>query len=145
MDNTKRISRLKENEYQEVFGVKKATFEKMLEILNKQYEKEHEKGGKPAKLKVLDKLIITLCYYREYRTMQHIAFDYEVTKGTICNSIHWVENTLIKSGIFSLPSKRELYTDTKIEVVLIDATEVEIERPKKDKSNTIPEKRKNTP
>ena len=145
MDNTKRISRLKENEYQEVFGVKKATFEKMLEILNKQYEKEHEKGGKPARLKVLDKLIITLCYYREYRTMQHIAFDYEVTKGTICNSIHWVENTLIKSGIFSLPSKRELYTDTKIEVVLIDATEVEIERPKKDKSNTIPEKRKNTP
>ena len=76
--------------------------------------------------------------------MQHIAFDYEVTKGTICNSIHWVENTLIKSGVFSLPSKRELYTDTKIEVVLIDATEVEIERPKKEKSNTIQEKRKNT-
>ena len=144
MDNTKRISRLKENEYQELFGVKKSTFEKMLEILNEQYEKEHEKGGKPAKLKALDKLIITLCYYREYRTMQYIAFDYEVTKGTICNSIHWVENTLIKSVVFSLPSKRELYTDTKIEVVLIDATEVEIERPKKDKSNTILEKRKNT-
>ena len=106
----------------------------MLEILNKQYEKEHKKGGKPAKLKVLDKLIITLCYYREYCTMQHIAFDYEVTKGTICNSIHWVENTLIKSGVFSLPSKRELYTDTKIEVVLIDVTEVEIERPKKEKA-----------
>ena len=132
----KRILRLKEKEYQELFGVKKSTFEKMLEILNK--------GGKPAKLKVLDKLIITLCYYREYCTMQHIAFDYEVTRGTICNSIHWVENTLIKSGVFSLPSKRELYTDTKIEVVLIDATEVEIERPKKEKSNTIQEKRKNT-
>lgn len=140
MNNRKRIARLKENEYQELFGVKKATFEKMLEILNKQYEREHEKCGKPAKLKVLDKLIITLCYYREYRTMQHIAFDYEVTKGTICNSIHWVESTLVKSGVFSLPSKRELYNDTKIETVLIDATEVEIERPKKDKSNTIPEK-----
>ena len=67
-----------------------------------------------------------LCYYREYRTMQHIAFDYEVTKATICNSIHWVEKTLIKSGNFRLPSKRELYTNTQIEVVLIDATEVEI-------------------
>ena len=143
MNNRKRISRLKEKEYQELFGVKKATFEKMLEILNKQYEKEHKKGGKPAKLKVLDKLIITLCYYREYRTMQHIAFDYKVTKGTICNSIHWVENTLVKSGVFRLPSKRELYTDTKIEVVLIDATEVEIERLKKDKSNTTLGKRKN--
>ena len=75
MDNQKRLKRLKDKDYQKYFGVNKATFEKMLEILNKQYEKEHKKGGKPAKLKVLDKLIITLCYYREYRTMQHIAFD----------------------------------------------------------------------
>ncbi len=85
MDNAKRIEKLKDKEYQELFGVKKATFEKMLEILNEQYKKEHEKGGKPPKLGVLDKLIIMLCYYREYRTMQNITFDYEVTKGTICN------------------------------------------------------------
>ena len=142
MDNTKRIAKLKEKEYQELFGVKKATFDKMLEILTEQFKNEHAKGGKPPKLSVLDKLIIMLCYYREYRTMQHIAFDYEVTKATICNSIHWVEKTLIKSGVFRLPSKRELYTDTQIEVVLIDATEVEIERPKKDKNNIIPAKRK---
>jgi predicted DNA-binding protein YlxM (UPF0122 family) len=143
MDNVNRIAKLKDSEYKELFGVKKSTFEKMLEILNEQFTKEHAKGGKPPKLSVLDKLIIMLCYYREYRTMQHIAFDYEVTKGTICNSIHWVENTLVKSGAFSLPSKRELYTDTKIEVVLIDATEIEIERPKKDKNNTTQVKRKN--
>lgn len=143
MDNEKRIAKLKDNEYKELFGVTKSTFEKMLEILNEQFTKEHAKGGKPPKLSVLDKLIIMLCYYREYRTMQHIAFDYEVTKGTICNSIHWVENTLVKSGTFSLPSKRELYTDTQIEIVLIDATEIEIERPKKDKNNTTQVKRKN--
>lgn len=143
MDNVNRIAKLKDSEYKELFGVKKSTFEKMLEILNEQFTKEHAKGGKPPKLSVLDKLIIMLCYYREYRTMQHIAFDYEVTKGTICNSIHWVENTLVKSGAFSLPSKRKLYTDTKIEVVLIDATEIEIERPKKDKNNTTQVKRKN--
>lgn len=145
MDNTKRIVKLKEKEYQELFGVKKATFDKMLEILTEQFKKEHANGGKPPKLSVLDKLIIMLCYYREYRTMQNIAFDYEVTKATICNSIHWVEKTLIKSGVFRLPSKRELYTDTQIEVVLIDATEVEIERPKKDKSSIIPAKRKSIP
>ena len=106
----------------------------MLEILNKQYKKEHEKGSKPVKLKVLDKLIITLCYYREYRTIQHIAFDYEVAKGTICNSIQWVKNTLVKSGIFSFPSKREFYTDTEIEIILIDAAETDIERQKKTKA-----------
>ena len=116
----------------------------MLEILNIQYKRDHEKGGKPLKLSILDKLVITLCYYREYRTMQHIAFDYNVSKSTICESIKWVEQTLIKSGVFSLPSKRQLYSDVSIEVILVDATEVEIERPKKNKSNITQAKRKNT-
>ena len=106
MDNQTRIEKLKENKYQELFGVKKATFDKMLEILKEQYKKEHARGGKPPKLSVLDKLIIMLCYYREYRTMQHIAFDYNVCKSTICESIQWVEKTLIKSGVFRLPSKK---------------------------------------
>lgn len=34
MNNVKRIKKLKGKEYQELFGVKKATFEKMLEILS---------------------------------------------------------------------------------------------------------------
>jgi len=144
MDNQSRIEKLKENKYQELFGVKKATFEKILEILKEQYQKEHARGGKPPKLSVLDKLIIMLCYYREYRTMQHIAFDYNVSKSTICESIQWVEKTLIKSGVFRLPSKKELHTNESIEVILIDATEVEIERPKKNKNNTTQEKRKST-
>lgn len=143
MNNKNRIDQLKEKEYQELFGVKKATFEKMLEILNNQYQQDHKKGGKPLKLSILDKLVIMLCYYREYRTMQHIAFDYNVSKSTICESIKWVEQSLIKSGVFNLPSKRQLYSDTCIEVVLIDATEVEIERPKKNKNTITQEKRKN--
>ena len=142
MDNKDRLNQLKEKEYQELFGVKKATFEKMLEILNIQYKQDHKKGGKPLKLSILDKLVITLCYYREYRTMQHIAFDYNVSKSTICESIKWVEQTLIKSGVFSLPSKRKLYSDVSIEVILVDATEVEIERPKKTKAILVRQKEK---
>ena len=103
----------------------------MLEILEGQYRKEHLRGGKPPKLSILDKLIIMLCYYREYRRMKHIAFDYNVAKSTICESIHWVENTLVKSGVFRLPSKKELWFDASLETNLIDATEVEIERQKK--------------
>ena len=106
MDNKKRISELNEKDYQKIFGVKKKTFEKMLEILEETYRQEHLKGGHPLKLSILDKLIIMLGYYREYRTMENIAFDYGVAKSTICESINWVENTLIKCGDFKLPSKR---------------------------------------
>ena len=144
IDNKERIEQLKEKEYQELFGVKKATFEKMLEVLNKQYQKDHKNGGKPPNLSILEKLVIMLCYYREYRTMQHIAFDYSVAKSTICESIKWVEQSLIKSGVFRLPSKKELHSNVSIEVILVDATEVEIERPQKNKDSIIQERRKNT-
>lgn len=144
MDNEKRISNLKEKDYQKIFGVKKKTFDKMLEILEGKYKQEHLKGGHPLKLSVLDKLIIMLGYYREYRTMENIAFDYNVSKSTISDSIKWVENTLIKSGKFNLPPKRELLNDTAIEVVLIDATECEIERPQKNSVNTIQARKRNT-
>ena len=142
MYNEERIEKLKEDKYQEIFGVKKPTFDKMLEILENQYKKEHLKGGRPPKLSVLDKLVIMLSYYKEYRTMQNMAFDYNVSKSTICESIQWVENTLMKSGSFNLPSKKDLENNTSIELVLVDVTECEIQRPQKNKSSTIQEKRK---
>ena len=134
MNNIKRISTLKEKEYQQIFGVKKQTFETMLEILEEEFKQLHSKGGRPAKLSVLDRLVITLGYYREYRTMAHIAFDYNISKSCISEAVKWVEDTLLKDGTFAMPSKREfLKSDTEIEVVIVDATEQETERPKKTK------------
>ena len=131
MNNKDRIANLEEEKYQELFGTKKVTFDAMLEILDQDYQKKHEQGGRPPKLSVLDKLIIMLQYYREYRVMENVAFDYGVSKSTICEAIAWAENTLIRSGKFRLPSKRELWRNPELEIVLLDATECEIERPVK--------------
>ena len=146
MKNEERIEKLAEEKYQEVFGVKKGTFDRMLNILEENYQEKHKKGGRTPTRSVLDKLVIMLQYYREYRTMQNIAFDYGVQKSTICDAIAWVEETLIKSGQFRLPSKRELLKqDSSLEVVIVDATECEIERPKKNRKSITQEKRKDTP
>ena len=125
-------------------ALKKNTFGKMLKLLNESYRIEHSRGGHPPKLSVLDRLVIMLPYYRDYRTMENIAFEYGVAKSTVCECVKWVENILIKSGELSLPKKRELVRDTEIEVVLVDTTECEIERPKKNSGNIIQEKRKST-
>lgn len=138
IDNEKRIKELKENEYQMLLGVDKRTFEKMYEITLKEYNKLHERGGKPPKLSVLDKLVITLGYWREYRAYRNIAFDYGVGKSAIGNAIIWIENTLIKNKTFSLPSKRVMqHKENTICVAVVDVTEQEIERPKKDKKSGI--------
>ena len=108
MNNLKRREELKEEEYQGIFGVTKATFDKMLLILEEAYKQRHSKGGSPLKnLSVLDKLIITLGYYREYRTMRHIAFDYGVSKSMVHKSIHWVEDVLnSEQGVFLALQKK---------------------------------------
>jgi len=132
MDNINRIAELKEEKYLVLFGVRKPTFDTMFAMLENAYKEMRKKGGFARKLSVLDMLIITLGYYHDYRTMENIAFDYGVHKQRICEAIKWVEQTLIKDGTFSLPSKRELIKEnTEITVAIVDVTECETERPKK--------------
>jgi hypothetical protein len=133
MENEKRIANLKEEKYQVLFGVRKSTFDAMLAILENTYEEMRKKGGRRRRLSVLDMLVIMLGYYHDYRTMENIAFDYGVYKQRISEAIAWAEDTLLKDGTFSLPSSRELLkSDSDIEVVIVDATEQETERPKKN-------------
>lgn len=106
INNEEKIEKTKDKDFKEIYGIEKQTFYDMLEILEKDYKERHVKGGRKPKLSVLDKLIIFLQYYREYRAMKHIAHDYGVVKSTICDSIQWVENTLIKCGKFALPKKK---------------------------------------
>jgi len=132
IDNRKRLKRLDRKQFMQIFGVSREVFFRMYLALSRAYRKLHARGGKPATLSVFDKLVIALIYWREYRTYRHIAWDYGVGKSAIGKTVIWVEDVLIKSGLFALPSKRMMqksYTD--IEVVLIDVTEQPIERPKR--------------
>ena len=124
--------------FKRLFGVKPETFAKMKDILQKEYEKMHKKGGSTPLLSVEDKLMITLKYLREYRTMEHIGYDYGVSKSTVCESIQWVENTLKKDGAFKLPGKRVLKQAPAVnEFIVVDVTESPIQRPKKNKKPII--------
>ena len=79
-----------------------------------------------------------LGYYHDYRTMTNIAFDYGVSKSRISDAVKWVEQTLIREGTFSLPSKRQLLkADSTIAIALVDVTECETQRPQKNKSDHI--------
>ena len=136
LDNKTRKENLPEEKYLVLFGIRKATFDAMLMILESAYERMRKKGGRQRKLSVLDMLIIMLGYYHDYRTMENIAFDYGVHKQRICEAITWAEQTLIKDGAFSLPSKRELVkTDAGVMMAIVDATECETERPQKNRKN----------
>jgi len=131
-----------EQDFKRHTGVKPETFEKMLATL----EKELPSFGRPSKLSRADQLLMTLMYWREYRTQFHIAGSYGVSEATVCRTINKVEDALVHSGEFRLPGKKVLQpSDTIIEVVLVDVSEQPIERPKKSKSDTTVAKRSATP
>ena len=68
-----------------------------------------------------------------------------MSESSTFKTIRWVEDTLIQSKEFSLPGKKALYKDDiEYEVILVDATESPIERPKKSKKSTTPAKRNDT-
>jgi hypothetical protein len=119
--------------FKRLHGVSPDTFKKMLSILQREYDVLHQKGGKPPKLTVEDKLCITLKYLREYRTMDSIAAEYGVCKGTVCLSIQWVEDTLVQDGTFAVSGKKTLKRKSEsIQYVVVDVTESPINRPKKN-------------
>ena len=109
-------------------------------------EKEMPNLGRPPKLALADRQLMTLMYWREYRTQFHIAQAYGVSEATVCRTIRKIEDALMKSGQFRLPGKKALQpSDTIIEIVLVDATEQPIERPKKSKNDITAAKRNDTP
>lgn len=139
------LIKLPAQHFKRYIGVNKDTFDKMIQICHQSYQVRHKKGGRHSSISVENKLLITLTYYREYRTQFHIAQDFGISESAVCKSIPWVEHALIKHPDFALPSKKALWQDPHIDTVLIDATEVAIERPKKSKNNATPVKRNDTP
>jgi len=131
--------------FRRITGVKRSTFEKMLEILEKAMSKKLARGGRKPTLSTEEMLLAALEYWREYRTYAHIAASYGIHESNMYRLIKWAEDVLIKDGTFSLPGKKALLkSDAEYEVVQIDVTESPVERPKRGKNFTIPERKSDT-
>ena len=146
MDFYAKAERLSDKDFKQIIEVKKVTFDAMVKILKEAYARKPKKwrGGRKKKLTMENQLLMTLKYLRQYVTQKELAFEFEIGEATVCNTIRWVEDTLIKDGSFSLPGKKVLLEDDKIEVVLVDVTECPVERPQKNKENGTPAKRNGT-
>jgi hypothetical protein len=129
------VKALEEEKFRRLTGVKPSTFQRMVKILKIADHQKKSKGGRKNKLCIEDQLLIALEYIREYRTYFHVSQSYGVSESTAYKTVKWVEDTLIKHPDFALPGRKALLkSDVDYEIVLIDATETPIERPKKNKS-----------
>jgi Helix-turn-helix of DDE superfamily endonuclease len=132
------VEQLSDEEFKRATGVERSTFQQMEKVVATGLRH----FGRPCKLSQRDQILMTLMYWREYRTEFHISLAYGVSESCVCRTIHKIENVLIQSNLFRLPGKKTLQaSETTLEIVLLDATEQPIERPKKNSASITAVKR----
>jgi hypothetical protein len=133
-------------EFKRYCGVRPETFCRMVEVVSGHLSRKRRVSGRPTKLSVEDQVLMTLEYWREYRTFFHIAKSWGIHESSVWRTIRRVEDILTKSKAFKLPGKRVLQpADHEIEFVVVDVTETPVERPKKSRSLTTAARRSGTP
>jgi hypothetical protein len=91
-----------------------------------------KQSARPSKLSFEDQVLMTLEYWREYRTYFHLGANWGLDETSMLRIVRKVENILIKSGLFNVGGKKQLYLqDSDLEILVVDVAEYEIERPKK--------------
>jgi hypothetical protein len=129
--------KLEPEEFKRLCGVSLATFEQMVKVVAAE-KVLAKKTGRPNKLRVEDQILMTLQYWREYRTYFHMQGDWGLDETNVLRNVRKVENILIRSGMFSVGGKKKIeLLEPETDVVVIDVAEHEIERPKKTEKNTI--------
>jgi len=136
--------------FKRLTGVTKKTFRLMAGAVRDSEEKKVKKRGnrrsRPYSLSEEDQVLLTLMYYREYRTQFHIAATYGISESAVCRTIKRIEAVLMKIKALQLPGKQQLSGSTQqLSVVVVDATEMRVERPKKSNTSTIRARKSNTP
>ncbi|TCB36958.1 transposase family protein [Acinetobacter sp. ANC 4910] len=119
--------KLSETQFKRYTGISWSTFYLMLE----QVQKHVPVKGRPPKLSVEDQVLLCLSYWREYRTLFHVAMSYGVSEPTASRIVRHVEDCLIQSKLFNLPKNLPEGEGIDWNVVIVDATEIPIQRPKK--------------
>ncbi len=136
-------------DFKRLTGVKRTTFRLMVkEVQNHDKKKRYKRGHNrthPYKLSTEDQILMMLMYYREYRTQFHIGETYGIHETNVGKNIRRIEHILKKCKKFELPGKKKLSASNhQYEVILVDATESPIERPKKNSIYITQGKRRST-
>lgn len=134
-------------EFKRYTGVRRDTFFRMVAVYQAALSAGYKQGknyGRPRALCAEDEVYLLLMYYREYRPFLHIGRTFGVSEPTAWRIVRRVEAALISHPDFHLPGKKALYESAR-ETFVVDVSEVDIERPQKNKNGTTAARKSATP
>ena len=83
--------KLSDSQFKRYTGISRSTFSLMVEQMQMQIPSK----GRPPKLCLEDQVLLCLNYWREYRTLFHVAASYGVSEPTASRIVRQVEDRLI--------------------------------------------------
>ena len=92
----KKIKNLDGGKFRRLTGVKPSIFNRMVIIIKEAHAKKKAKGGRNNKLIIEDMILMTLEYWREYRTYFHVGQSYGVSESSAYKTIKWVTKDQFK-------------------------------------------------
>jgi hypothetical protein len=127
------LEHLDDAQFKRLSGVRRMTFILMTETLMKAGFAHHAFGDRPNKLCIEDRLVMALKYLVSTVPTSMWLKNYGVSENNAFKTCRWMEDTLIQDKRFALPGKKALLKSVnQYEVVLVDASESPMQRPKKD-------------
>ena len=141
MNNIKQILKYSDRRFKHIFGVSKRVFKIMETIISKEFKIKKINGGRKRKYSTPILLTIFLKYYRHYITMDYLTTQYDYRESSICKIISRIEQILINCEKLTVKGKNKLKNLRNTKLV-IDVTESEIERPKKNQKDYYSGKKK---
>ena len=81
-------------DFKRLTGVSRPTFALMAEVLCARLPA----FGRPPRLRLEDRLLMVLMYWREYRTQEHIGTTYGVSEATVGRTVKQFESLLSRAS-----------------------------------------------
>lgn len=105
----------KSDEYfRKIVGINKLVFNEILNILLEHKKLKTTIGGRPYKISIEDRLIMTLRYLYENRTYHSIGAEYNMVDTTALRNIRSIEDILIKHNKFSNLTNKNIFLKRRI-------------------------------
>lgn len=129
--------------FNRLFGVSVSQFEEILLKIEPQWQKQvinrYKRPGRDYKLELADMLLLLLLYYRSYITQMFVGFLFGIDDSRVCRIIQKLEPILAKEMALT---KTKHLSQEEVETLIIDATELPIERPSRNQKRYYSGKKK---
>lgn len=125
--NYPNLDRVSDTDFKRLLGVSRPTFAAMLTVL----EQPRATRGRPFKLAPEAQLVLSLSYWRDYPPLFKLGLAYGISEASAWRVVRRIEDQLMRSGLFSLPTKPAAELSQEPVITAVDVTEIAIERPKK--------------